>query len=95
MLHPDRNFPSRLIKRFIVLPSQGDSVYNKDAGSFQVSGIAMWLTQDEIDQTVNVSNTAIAAAVECADQACVGYAAMRNSKSVTQTSWGGGELTFS
>jgi hypothetical protein len=55
----------------------------------------MWLTQDEIAQTVNVSNTAIAAALECADQACVGYAAMRNSKSVTQTSWGGGELTFS
>jgi hypothetical protein len=79
----------------VLLLLEGDSIYNKDAGSFQVSGIAMWLTQEEIDQTVNVSSTAIAAAVECADQECLGYAAMRNSKSVTQTSWGGGELTFS
>lgn len=55
----------------------------------------MWLTTEEVAETVNISSKAMAVAKECANQTCSGYAAMRNSKSVTQTSWGGGELTFS
>jgi hypothetical protein len=72
----------------------GDSVYNKAAGSFQVAGVTMWLTPQEVERAVNLSQTAMAVAQECADLICSGYAAMRSSKVLTQTSWGGGELTF-
>lgn len=79
---------------FLLLFFSGDSYYNKDAGFFQVAGISMWLSQYEINQATTLDKILASNANQCANSTCSGYAAMRSSQSITQTSWGGGELSF-
>lgn len=55
----------------------------------------MWLTQAEVAGAVNVSATALALAQQCANTTCTPSAEMRMSRTVTKTSWGGGEMSFS
>jgi hypothetical protein len=67
-----------------------------------VSGTTLWLTSQELSSNDNITETILALASACpynnatlVDPSCTGANAMRRSRSVTQTSWGGAELSFS
>lgn len=67
-----------------------------------VSGTTLWLTNQELSSNDNITETILGLASACpynnatlVDPSCTGASAMRRSRSVTQTSWGGAELSFS
>jgi hypothetical protein len=67
-----------------------------------VSGQTLWLSPEELSSNDNITETMLELASVCpytnvsiVDPSCTGASAMRRSRSVTQTSWGGAELSFS
>ncbi|KAJ9101238.1 hypothetical protein QFC21_003457 [Naganishia friedmannii] len=80
---------------------RGGMAYNTAEGSWDVSGSTLWLNPLELSKSDNITDTVLELASACpsnitsiVDSSCSGASAVRRSRSVTQTSWGGAELSF-
>lgn len=89
------NLTSNLTPDSVLGDVRGNAVYDSENQSWNVQGITLWLSSDNVATNINHTLMAFESASQCLNKTCVGQNMTRMSVSRTITSWGGASLSFS